>query len=217
MTELNEKTGIAAIAVAIEVFESAPDLDGDLPAHWRERASALSPVTGFRRARLYRALPPESRFAYVAAVEWESVEAREKAMSEFGAPAPEPDAMSLRAVYSVVDELAGTATAAEGGGSGVMMINAFELPADRVDEFLAVAGRRARQASGHPGFRGYRMHRVLGAARFPLVQIAHYASAEQWRALQADPGFQARKAAGPAYATANPALYEVVAEVVASS
>jgi heme-degrading monooxygenase HmoA len=223
VTELNEtidkaeETGKSAIgAVAIEVFEAAPDLDAAFPERWRERAGALRPVRGFRRARLHRALLPESRFAFVAAVEWESAQARDEAMAGLGAN-------SRAAVYSVIDEVhsaqavAGAAAPGAAGAPGVTMVNAFELPADRVDEFLDAWRPRARRASEHAGFLGYRMHRAVGPTRFPLVNIAHYASVERWRALQADPEFRARKAVNPPYASANPALFEVAAEIAAAS
>lgn len=204
-------------AVAIEVFESPVEQDGDFAAQWSKRVAAVSSAPGFRGARLHRALLPGSRFQLVAVVQWHSLQARDEALADPALRAAIPDADAARfgnahrAVYTVIDEDRSQRAAA--GGSSVALINPFELPADRVEEFLHAWRPRARWASEAPGFLDYRMHRVVGQAQFPLVNIGHYASVQEWKALQADPEFQARKAVNPPYATANPALFEVAAEV----
>ncbi|WP_431970585.1 antibiotic biosynthesis monooxygenase family protein [Nocardia sp. bgisy134] len=126
---------------------------------------------------------------------------------------------------------------------GITLIDAWELPEDRIDESVARWRERVGLIHTAPGFRDARMHRRrideflphwLGRAelmsqapgfrdnrlhravnpdtRFQLVNIAHWDSAEAWRAAGDDPRFQQRLSASPDFAAANPALFQVVAE-----
>jgi heme-degrading monooxygenase HmoA len=100
----------------------------------------------------------------------------------------------------------------------VTVINVFEIPAGQVDKFIAWWHTRAQIMAAAPGFRDARLHRAVSSrARFQLVNVAHWdskaahdkASAsgpaqDKLRALREDPQMRA---------FANPAIYEVVAEL----
>ena len=104
-------------------------------------------------------------------------------------------------------------------GSPVTLINVFEVPADHVDEFITGWRERAALMSTKPGFLDTRLHRALSPqSRFQLVNVAHWESRQALQAAQADPAFQQRIRAAttdpPAPVAANPAVYEVVVEIL---
>lgn len=97
---------------------------------------------------------------------------------------------------------------------GVIFINVIELPAEAVEDFLAQWRERVARMRTAPGFRDVRLHRaLLPDARFQLVNIAHWDSAEDCRAAGADPTVSASVAEAEKIATAYPGLYRVVAEI----
>jgi len=198
----------------IAVLEAPVENTEEFIAGWRTHLALLRTAPGFRGARLHRALRAEHRFPLVAVADWASTaDLAAAAAGERGGPGAETYAKTVhRGVYRVIGEVASGQRA---DGAGVTMVNAFELPNERVEEFLDAWRPRAERASASPGFVDFRMHQALGEASLPLVNVAHYASVEAWKALQADPEFQARKAVNPPYATANPGLFEVIAEVAA--
>lgn len=102
-------------------------------------------------------------------------------------------------------------------GEPVTLINVFEVPADSVDAFVARWRERAALLHTKPGFLDARLHRALASeARFQLVNVAHWASREEWQAAVADPAFQERIGAATADAgapfAAHPALYRTAVE-----
>ncbi|GHF14501.1 putative monooxygenase [Amycolatopsis deserti] len=97
--------------------------------------------------------------------------------------------------------------------NGVTFINVIELPADEVDAFVEQWRERAKLMRDAPGFRDSRLHRAkLPDARFQLVNVAHWDSAEAWRSATTNPAFQAAVGGVPGSVVPNPALYEVVVE-----
>jgi heme-degrading monooxygenase HmoA len=102
------------------------------------------------------------------------------------------------------------------GSQTLTLINTVDVPADRVDEFLADWQQRAALMSTLPGFIDYTLHRAVDQdARFQLVNVAHWESREAFEAALGNPEFNAlRDAARRAFdftVTATPALYRVVA------
>lgn len=99
----------------------------------------------------------------------------------------------------------------------VTLINVFEVAAEDVDSFIEKWQVRAAIMAAAPGFRDSRLHRALTAdARFQLVNVAHWDSAEQWQAAQSSPAFVAslNELRDQAFTfTASPALYGVVTEL----
>ncbi|MFK0157337.1 antibiotic biosynthesis monooxygenase [Streptomyces sp. NPDC090499] len=196
----------------IAVLEAPVENTGEFIEGWRAHLERLRTAPGFRGARLHRALRAEHRFQLVAVADWAAAaDLAAAAAGEQEGPGAEKYAKTVhRGVYRVIAE---AASGERPDGAGVTMVNLFELPNERVEEFLGAWRPRAQRASESPGFVDFRMHRAVAGASLPLVNVAHYASVEVWKALQADPEFQARKAVNPPYATANPGLFEVVAEV----
>ncbi|WP_433661946.1 antibiotic biosynthesis monooxygenase family protein [Nocardia sp. CA-128927] len=185
---------------------------------WRHRAEIVSKAPGFRDARLHRALATDAQLPLVMVANWDSVAARDAALAN---PAFQTSAQSSRdyaevqgSEYAVAAEYRSDATPA---GRGITFVNAFELPAELVDEFLAHWRTRAELMSAAAGFRDNRLHRSTDpSARFQAVNVAHWDSADAWRAAGNNPAFQQRLAVAPTYATAHPELYEVVAEFAAA-
>ena len=103
----------------------------------------------------------------------------------------------------------GIVAAAPPASADVTLVNAFEVPADKLEE--AVAGwHRARDfLAGQPGYRSTTLLRSLDPeARFALVNVAVWESAEAFREASA------RMRAAGAYAPIEgvrfePALYRV--------
>ncbi|MFF4312997.1 antibiotic biosynthesis monooxygenase family protein [Streptomyces sp. NPDC001507] len=197
----------------IAVLEAPVENTGEFIEGWRAHLERLRTAPGFRGARLHRALRGEHRFQLVAVADWaDAADLAAAAAGEQEGPGAEKYAKTVhRGVYRVIAE---AMSEERPDGAGVTMVNLFELPNERVEEFLGAWRPRAQRASESPGFVDFRMHRAVSDASLPLVNVAHYASVEVWKALQADPEFQARKAVNPPYATANPGLFEVVAEVL---
>src|SRR5215813_15607349 len=101
--------------------------------------------------------------------------------------------------------------------SPVTLINIFEVPVERVDEFIAAWRERAALMTTKPGFVDTRLHRALSPeTRFQLVNVAHWESREAFQAATADPEFQQRISAAIADPrvpiASNPALYQVAVE-----
>jgi heme-degrading monooxygenase HmoA len=97
--------------------------------------------------------------------------------------------------------------------NGVTFINVFEIPADRIDEFIEQWRERAQHMRAAPGFRDVRLHRaLLPDTRFQLVNVAHWDSVEACEAAGMKPAVVASVDEARKVAEANPALYEVVAE-----
>ncbi|MER7346563.1 antibiotic biosynthesis monooxygenase family protein [Streptomyces aurantiacus] len=96
---------------------------------------------------------------------------------------------------------------------GVTFINVIEISADQVDEFIEQWRERVALMSTAPGFRDVRLHRaLLPDARFQLVNIAHWDSAEACEAAGANPTVLASVSQAERIADASPGLYQVVAE-----
>lgn len=96
------------------------------------------------------------------------------------------------------------------------MINTVDVPADRVDEFLADWQQRADLMSTMPGFLDYTLHRAIATdTHFQLVNVAHWESEAAFQAALGNAEFnELRDAARRQFdftVTASPALYHVVA------
>ena len=89
-----------------------------------------------------------------------------------------------------------------------VLINPFEVPEGVDDErFLEGWSRAAEYMQTRPGFVASRLHRAVSPnARFRFVNVAEWASAEDFQAAVSSPEFQAMAAGSPPN---YPALYEV--------
>ncbi|MCX4409874.1 MULTISPECIES: antibiotic biosynthesis monooxygenase [unclassified Streptomyces] len=200
----------------IDAWELPEERIDESIARWRERVGLIHAAPGFRDARLHRRLFPESRLGLVNVAHWDSIEARDDALANPGFTASAATAASYATVhggwYEVPSEFRAVGNGS-GEGPGITFINAFELPAKRIDEFLPHWLGRAELLSKAPGFRDNRLHRAVDPdTRFQLVSIAHWDSPDAWRTADNDPRFQQRLSASPDFAIADPALFRVVVE-----
>ena len=97
----------------------------------------------------------------------------------------------------------------------VILINPFEVPLERGDEFLTGWSGAADYMRRQPGFAGSRLHRALSReARFGFVNVAEWESPGHFQAAVTSPEFgEMTKGAPPGY----PALYEVVRTIEAGA
>lgn len=108
----------------------------------------------------------------------------------------------------------------EGTDSVVTLINTVDVPADRVDEFLADWQQRADLMSTLPGFLDYTLHRAIAAdTHYQLINVAHWESEAAFQAALGNAEFnELRDAARRQFdfsVTATPALYRVAAGATA--
>ena len=95
----------------------------------------------------------------------------------------------------------------------VILINPFEVPLDRGDEFLAGWSQAAGYMRRQPGFAGTRLHRALSPeARFGFVNVAEWESPQHFQAAVTNPEFAEMAKGGP---PGHPSLYGVVRTIEA--
>lgn len=200
----------------IDAWELPEDRIDESIARWRERVELIRAAPGFRDARLHRRLSPESRLGLVNVAHWDSIEARDAALANPAFTASAATAASYATVHGGWYEVAaefGAMGNNSSEGLGITFINVFELPAERIDEFLPHWLGRAKLMSKAPGFRDNRLHRAVDPdTRFQLVSIAHWDSPDAWRTAGNDPRFRQRLSTFPDFAIADSALFRVVVE-----
>ena len=92
-----------------------------------------------------------------------------------------------------------------------VLINPFEVPKGLEEEALTYWEQCADVLRQHPGFISTRLHRAISHdARFALVNVAEWTSAEQFFAAVSQPQFQAVAVKDAKKYPHSPALYEVV-------
>jgi heme-degrading monooxygenase HmoA len=92
---------------------------------------------------------------------------------------------------------------------GVVLINPFEVPAGRDDEFVEQWGRSREFLGKQDGFVDTALHRSLAPdAEFRFVNVANWQSPQAFQAAMTRPDFPGRQMPF----TGHPALYEVVTE-----
>lgn len=200
----------------IDAWELPEDRIDESIARWRERVELIRAAPGFRDARLHRRLSPESRLGLVNVAHWDSIEARDAALANPAFTASAATAASYATVHGGWYEVAaefGAMGNNSSEGLGITFINVFELPAERIDEFLPHWLGRAKLMSKAPGFRDNRLHRAVDPdTRFQLVSIAHWDSPDAWRTAGNDPRFRQCLSTFPDFAIADSALFRVVVE-----
>jgi heme oxygenase (mycobilin-producing) len=96
---------------------------------------------------------------------------------------------------------------------GVILINLFEVPAGREDEFAKLWDAAADYMGHQPGFRWTRLHQaVTPNPRYAFVNIAEMDSPEQFIAAISTDEFAALTAPMKDFPAA-PTLYRVVREI----
>lgn len=95
----------------------------------------------------------------------------------------------------------------------VTLVNCFEVPAGREEEFFSLWQQVNAYMRTKKGYLGHKLHRSLAPdARYRFVNVAQWASPADFQAAH-DEGFRAL-VQQPAWAdfTSTPSLYEVVHE-----
>ncbi len=93
----------------------------------------------------------------------------------------------------------------------VTLINSFEVPAGKEEQFQKEWMAAADLMRREPGFLSSRLHQSLSPqAKFRFVNVAQWESAQHFQAAMSKETFQ--KAIQQMNYVAYPALYEVVAE-----
>ena len=99
--------------------------------------------------------------------------------------------------------------------ANVILINPFEVPLERGDEFFAGWSVAADYMSRQPGFAGTRLHRALSSdAAFGFVNVAEWESPKHFQAAVTSQEFAEIAKGGP---PGKPALYEVVRSIEAGN
>jgi heme-degrading monooxygenase HmoA len=91
----------------------------------------------------------------------------------------------------------------------LVLINAFEVPEGRDDEFVAGWTAACEFLETQPGYLGTALHKaVVPGAEFRFVNVARWRTTDEFRAATSSEGFRAA-AAGLAGFRSHPGLYRV--------
>jgi heme-degrading monooxygenase HmoA len=191
--------------VLINLFEVPAEADERFIAAWERARDFLAGQDGYRSTALHRSLSPDADFRFVNVAEWASPVAFRAATTHPDFPGRELPFPAHPGLYEVVRE---DPPPGEGPG-GVVLVNAFEVPPDGDDAFLASWEASRQFLRAQPGYLATRLHRSLSPeVDFRFVNIGRYASPQAFQAAIGQPEF--REAAAAIQHRAHPGLYEVV-------
>jgi heme-degrading monooxygenase HmoA len=174
----------------ISAFELSPEADEAFIAAW-ERVRGSLPA-----AVLHRALRSDAKLRFVVVAD--SAPGWEQAVAELPFE-------THAALYEAVHE-----DGAPVGSEGATLINAFEVPAEHDERFIAGWRSMRDLLSTQRGYLGTRLHRSVADADYRFVNIARWSSPLMFaRALEL-PAVAEAVAAMPF--ASHPALYLVVGE-----
>ena len=197
--------GNSGPVVLINLFEVPPGADGGFIAGWERARDFLAAQDGYRSTALHRSLGGEAEFRFVNVAEWASPAAFRAATGDPEFPGRDLPFPGHPGLYQVVAE---DPPPGEGPG-GVVLINAFEVPPDADDAFLAAWEASRQFLRAQPGYLATHLHRSLSPeADFRFVNIGRYTSPQAFQAAIGQPEF--REAAAAIQHRAHPGLYEVV-------
>jgi heme-degrading monooxygenase HmoA len=191
--------------VLINLFEVPPGADEGFIAGWERARDFLAAQDGYRSTTLHRSLGGEAEFRFVNVAEWASPAAFRAATSHPDFPGRDLPFPGHPGLYQVLRE---DPPPPEDPG-GVVLINAFAVPPEGEDAFLAAWEASRAFLATQPGYLATRLHRSLSPdADFRFVNIGRYASPQAFQAATGQPQF--RQAAAAIQHRAHPGLYEVV-------
>jgi heme-degrading monooxygenase HmoA len=119
---------------------------------------------------------------------------------------------------AVFEQARRSAMADNTGNGPITLINVFEIRPQDIEPFVRQWQDRAKFMRRQPGFRSLRLHRALSPdARFQLVNVAEWDSAEALQAATAQDYFQqsAQQSMHDFAMAAHPGVYRVVLEAAA--
>jgi heme-degrading monooxygenase HmoA len=148
----------------INAFEVRAEADEPFIAGWERARDFLATRDGFSRTALHRALRRDAAFRFVNVARVDSPEAWQRAIADPAFPGGKMPFPAHPGLYDVVHE------DGELDGDGVVLINAFEVPPDADEPFIAGWNGARELLAAQPGYLGTRLHRSLGGNRLPLRQ-----------------------------------------------
>jgi heme-degrading monooxygenase HmoA len=187
----------------INVFEVPPEADEAFIAGWERARDFFAGRDGFSATALHRAWRPDAEFRFVNVARVESPDAWRKATADPEFPGGKMPFAAHPGLYEVVYE-----DGAPDGSDGVVLINAFEVPTEADEPFLAGWHLARELLRAQPGYLGTRLHRSLGPADFRFVNIARWSSPLAFSKAIGQREFQQAASAMPF--ASHPALYEVI-------
>jgi heme-degrading monooxygenase HmoA len=191
--------------VLINLFEVPAGADEGFIGAWEVARDFLAGQDGFRSTALHRSLGPDAEFRFVNLAEWASAAAFQAATSHPEFPGRDMPFPAHPGLYPVVAE---DLPPGEDPG-GVVLINAFEVPPNGDDAFLASWQASRQFLATQPGYLATRLNRSLSPETdFRFVNIGRYANPQAFQAAISQPEF--REAAAAIQHRAHPGLYEVV-------
>jgi heme-degrading monooxygenase HmoA len=191
--------------VLINLFEMPAGADEEFIGAWERARDFLAAQDGYRSTALHRSLGPDAEFRFVNVAEWASAAAFQAATSHPEFPGRDMPFPAHPGLYQVVAE---DPPPGEGPG-GVVLINAFEVPPDADDTFVASWEASRQVLRAQPGYLATRLHRSLSPETgFRFVNVGRYASPQAFQAAVGQPEF--REAAAAIQHRAHPGQYEVI-------
>ena len=187
----------------INAFEVPREADEPFIAGWERARDFLAAREGFSHTALHRALRPDAAFRFVNVARVDSPESWKRAIADPAFPGGKMPFAAHPGLYEVVH-----ADGTPDGTDGVILINAFEVPADDDERFVTGWHRARDLLANQPGYLGTRLHRSLGPADFRFVNIARWSSPLAFAKAVEQPAFQEAAAAMPF--ASHPALYQVI-------
>ena len=195
----------ALTVVLINLFEVPAQADERFIAGWEAARDFLAAQDGYRSTALHRSLGTDAEFRFVNVAEWASPGSFRAATGHPDFPGRELPFTAHPGLYRILRE---DPPPPEHPG-GVVLINAFEVPPEGDDAFLAGWERTREFLHTQPGYLATRLHRGLSPEMdFRFVNIGRYASPQAFQAAINQPGF--RQAAAAIQYRAHPGLYEVI-------
>jgi len=197
--------GSSRPVVLINLFEVPTGADEGFIAAWERARDFLAAQEGYRSTALHQSLGPDAEFRFVNVAEWASAAAFQAATGQPDFPGRDMPFPAYPGLYQVVAEDRPPA----GDPGGVVLINAFEVPADGDDAFVAAWEQTRQFLRDQPGYLATWLHRSLSLdADFRFINIGRYESPQAFQAAVGQPGF--REAAAAIQHRAHPSLYRVV-------
>jgi heme-degrading monooxygenase HmoA len=191
--------------VLINLFQVPTGADEQFIAGWERARDFLADQDGYHSTELHQSLGADAEFRFVNVAEWASPVAFQTATAQADFPGRDMPFPAHPGLYQVVAE---DPPPGDDPG-GVVLINAFEVPADGDDAFVAAWEQTRQFLRDQPGYLATRLHRSLSPdADFRFVNIGRYQSPQAFQAAVGEPGF--RQAAAAIQHRAHPSLYRVV-------